>query len=207
MNQIPQNHDDDPAFQNDDDGAIAAVNDGEAWANADVDYPAARGNGDYAAPSSLLVRPTMPLDRAILTDFLDRCMTSDPRVRYGLGKKVPRHGAIPGQEFTEIDCSGFVREAIRLATSPMVKFPDGSVVQHDWVRNWNYAPGMVEDGEKTDNRVRIAFLRPQDSAKGVGHVVLLLNGMTLESHGGVGPNRRVWSSLSWRHHSHVYRLD
>ena len=209
MNQVPQEKDEDPAFQNNDDGTIAAVNDGEDGANADVEYPMPHRKDNYTAPdpAPFVLRPTMPLDHAILTAFLNACMPSKPRVTYKLGKKVPHHGAVPGLDFTQIDCSGFVREAIRLATDPMVKFPDGSVVQREWVQRWNYAAGSVDDGNKTDGRVRIAFLRPQDSEKGVGHVVLLLNGRTLESHGGVGPDSQAWNKLSWRRHALVYLLD
>jgi hypothetical protein len=55
-------------------------------------------------------------------------MKSSPRVTYGQGAKVPFHGAIPGQQFRRVDCSGFVREAIWRATPPHLNFPDGSVV-------------------------------------------------------------------------------
>src|SRR5262245_46169589 len=44
--------------------------------------------------------------------FLKECMTSNPRVKYGLGAKI-RSGEIPGRDFKAVDCSGFVREAIR----------------------------------------------------------------------------------------------
>ena len=82
--------------------------------------------------------------------FLHACMTSHPRVTYGLGKKVPFHGAIPGRDFTQVDCSGFVREAVRLATNPPAPFPDGSVVQHDWVRAQGFAASSVIDAGKDD---------------------------------------------------------
>jgi chitosanase len=77
--------------------------------------------------------PLMALDMTKAWGFLHACMTSSPRVTYGLGKKVPFFGAIPGRDFTQVDCSGFVREALRRATTPTVAFPDGSVVQHDWI--------------------------------------------------------------------------
>ena len=64
-------------------------------------------------------------------------------------RRVPFHGAVPGVDFKKIDCSGFVREAIRLATNPSAPFPDGSVVQHDWVRNKKFQPVTIADGGST----------------------------------------------------------
>src|SRR5262245_18685194 len=104
----------------------------------------------------------MPLDVALAQTFLTACMTSHPRVTYGLGSKVPFFKAKPGIDFTKVDCSGFVREAIREATTPMVHFPDGSVVQHDWIIAQNYKATTVASGKLTDGKVRIAFLSPAD---------------------------------------------
>jgi len=73
---------------------------------------------ERAAPA-----PLMPLDIALGQAFLTACTTSRPRVTYGLGCKVPFFKAKPGVDFTKVDCSGFVREAIREATMPMVPFP------------------------------------------------------------------------------------
>jgi hypothetical protein len=138
--------------------------------------------------------------------FLTACETSVPRVTYGLGKKVPFLGAVPGRNFTQVDCSGFVREAIRLASNPPVPFPDGSVVQHDWVRAHGFAKSSVVEGMQHDGIMRIAFLRPQDVPSGIGHVVLIVNGATLESHGGVGPDSRSWDGRGWQAKTFVYDL-
>jgi hypothetical protein len=142
--------------------------------------------------------------------FLRACETSSPRVTYGLGAKVPHFRAIPGREFTKVDCSGFVREAIREATSPSVAFPDGSVVQHDWVRHQGFQRTAVNAASQEDNVVRIAFLDPNDSPERIGHVVLVYNGRTLESHGGQGPVRgpdsRPWTGTDWQAKTSVYIL-
>jgi hypothetical protein len=164
------------------------------------DEPAAAAAEATAAP------PTMPIDIALAQQFLHACMTSNPRVTYGLGKKVPFHDAVPGRDFKKVDCSGFVREAIWRATDPHVNFPDGSVVQHDWVKNKGFQRVSVADGGLNDNHVRIAFLRPQDVSSHIGHVLLLSGGRTLESHGGVGPDSRVWTDLSFRTKMFVYLL-
>ena len=133
-------------------------------------------------------------------------MTSHPRVTYGLGMKVPFLAAVPGRDFTQVDCSGFVREAVRLSTSPAAPFPDGSVVQHDWVRGQGFAAASVADGGKDDGLVRIAFLRPQDLPLRIGHVVLISGGMTLESHGGGGPDSLRWTGSDWQAKASVYVL-
>src|SRR4051812_28696863 len=58
----------------------------------------------------------LPIDVGRAHAFLTTCMTSTPRVRYGLGAKATP-GAVPGRDFQAIDCSGFVREAIRRSTN------------------------------------------------------------------------------------------
>lgn len=149
---------------------------------------------------------TMPIDIAAARSFLDSCMTSSPRVRYGLGAKVPFHGAKPGRNFKKVDCSGFVREAIWRATTPHLNFPDGSVVQRDWVIAQGFARSTTDAALLRDGAVRIAFLRPQDAPSGIGHVVLVHNARTLESHSGVGPNTRPWTKTGWQARAIVFLL-
>lgn len=148
----------------------------------------------------------LAIDIAKAHDFLKACMTSHPRVHYGLGAKA-KPGAVPGKDFTAIDCSGFVREAIRRSTNLGSKFPDGSVVQHDWVKKRGFASVGVSTGSAKDGTVRIAFLSPSDSPSKIGHVVLLHQGMTLESHGGTGPDERAWTGKGWQAKAHVYVLN
>jgi hypothetical protein len=150
--------------------------------------------------------PTMPITISKAQAYLAACRNSSPRVKYGLGSKAPFLHAVPGRDFTKIDCSGFVREAIRESTAPMVRFPDGSVVQHDWVRARRFRRTTIEAAKASDGKVRIAFLSPSDSPSGIGHVVLIHNGRTLESHGGVGPNSRDWTGRGWQASSKVYDL-
>ena len=71
-------------------------------------------------------------------------------------------------------------------------------MQHEWVRSRGYEHGAVADSAKTDKSVRIAFLPPQASPQGIGHVVLIYQGKTLESHGGVGPDSRPWTGTGWQ---------
>lgn len=151
-----------------------------------------------------LGHPAMvPVNIKMAQDFLTACKTSVPRVTYGLGAKIIP-GQVPGRDFTKVDCSGFVREAIRRSTDLGNRFPDGSVVQHDWVRDRGFEKVDRSFGAARDGAVRIAFLEPKDSPKKIGHVVLLHDGNTLESHGGVGPNSRPWNLQGWQARAHVY---
>jgi hypothetical protein len=148
----------------------------------------------------------LTLDMSRVRAFLQACMTSTPRVTYGLGKKVPSLASIPGRDFTQVDCSGFVRQALRLGTTPAVAFPDGSVNQHDWVRAQGFAKSTAAAALQNDGFVRIAFLRPQDTSSHIGHVVLISGAKTLESHGGVGPDSRAWTGAGWQASTFVYVL-
>jgi hypothetical protein len=147
---------------------------------------------------------TLPLDPAALQQFVQACRAAG--VTYGLGKKVPRHGAAPGTGFAKVDCSGFVREAVWRATAPHQDFPDGSVVQREHVQEKGYRHGTPADGLLRDGAVRIAFLRPQDVASGIGHVVLVHDATTFESHGGTGPDSRPWTNTGWQAKTLVYVL-
>lgn len=146
----------------------------------------------------------MPLDIAKAEAFLDACVRA--HVGYGLGAKVPFYRAVPGQDFTKVDCSGFVREAILEATEKAVPFPDGSVVQHDWVKSRHYPVSTISDAGLLDGKVRIAFLSPSNSPEGIGHVVLIYQAKTLESHGHHGPDSRPWTGQSWQAETDVYTL-
>lgn len=182
--------------------------------DATADFNTARMLANLGAPGAVddaegaelrgLAAGTVAFSIASANSFLNACTSSTPRVRYGLGSKVPFFGAVPGRDFTKVDCSGFIREAIRRATTPRLRFPDGSVVQHDYVKERGFEKVSPSDGVLKDGIVRIAFLRPQDASSGIGHVVLVVNGKTLESHGGIGPDSRNWTTTDWQAKAHVY---
>ncbi|UVC12309.1 penicillin-insensitive murein endopeptidase (plasmid) [Rhizobium sp. TH2] len=198
---IARGADEDPGYAPLDPDASADLDTARMLANLGVP-----GGDPEGAELQAVVASTIAFDSSAAFAFRDACRSSTPRVRYGLGDKVPFFGAVPGRDFTQVDCSGFIREAIRRVTTPRLKFPDGSVVQHDWVKANRFLKGTPADGALNDGVVRIAFLRPQDAASGIGHVLLIVNGKTTESHGGFGPDTRDWASLSWRTKTHVYVL-
>jgi hypothetical protein len=184
--------------EEDQSAAIALTNYGEPAVNKEFDLSA---EGVLAeAP------PELALDSTAALDFLNSCMHSSPRVKYGLGAKVSPHGAKPGTDFKRVDCSGFVRESIWRATTPHFNFPDGSVVQHDWIRDKGFERSTRADAFLKDGKVRIVFLRPQDTPSHIGHVALVHNAKTLESHGSFGPNSRGWINMGWQAKAFVYIL-
>lgn len=178
--------------------AIALTNYGEPGVNEEFDLS---NEAAFAA-----VIPQLSLDITTARSFLNSCINSSPRVKYGLGAKISPHGAVPGTGFTKVDCSGFVRETVWRTTTPHFNFPDGSVVQHDWIRDKGYERGTRADAFFQDGKIRIVFLRPQDSQSHIGHVALVHNAKTIESHGGVGPNSRDWTNTGWQAKAFVYIL-
>lgn len=127
---------------------------------------------------------------------------------YGLGAKiVPLSLQGPdligttekGAKAKEVDCSGFVRWALyhaTTATGEALAIPDGSATQHEWFEHLGFKTSGYDASLVLDNVIRIGFLTPE-SGGGIGHVVLALNGKTLESHGSHGPDRRVIADLSF----------
>ncbi|MBC7808847.1 MAG: C40 family peptidase [Akkermansiaceae bacterium] len=113
-------------------------------------------------------------------------------VRYGLGAKASKLSATPGTPFTRIDCSGFVRWAVYMASGGEVIMPDGSWFQEELARKQGFKKSTSESCLLKDGRVRLAYWKNKDQG-GISHIALVLNGKTLESHDSRGPNRRTWS--------------
>ena len=142
---------------------------------------------------SALLAPTqgypwysLPLDPERLSRYLGTCLAAG--VGYELGGKARDLRAIP-PDYHAIDCSGWVRAAVAVATEGRVTMPDGSVVQNDWcvsrgLKRSDFAGACLRDG-----LTRIGFIRA-GGFHPVGHVYLVRNGRTLESFGGHGPGSR-----------------
>ena len=129
---------------------------------------------------------SLPLDPERLSRYLGTCMAKG--VGYELGAKADDLLAVP-PDYHNIDCSGWVRAAVAVATDGKVILPDGSVVQNDWcaaqgLKRSQYAACRLGDG-----LTRIAFIRANHFHP-IGHVYLTRNGRTLESWGGHGPGSR-----------------
>lgn len=146
-----------------------------------------------ASEPPALVPPTqsypwhsLPLDSTRLRRYLASCVAHG--VDYELGAKAGDLLAVP-PDYAAIDCSGWVRAAVAVATEGRTILPDGSVNQNDWcaahgLKRSSYAVCRLADG-----LTRIGFVRPS-SQHPVGHVYLCRNGRTLESWGGHGPGSR-----------------
>ncbi len=129
-----------------------------------------------------------------LMELCDALM--DGHITYGMGAKAPLD-AQPA-DIRRIDCSGFTRYLIYQATDHEVKLVDGSDEQHAWCRKHKLASeDYMKSAASKDGKLRIAFiprLYADGKLKKAGHVWLVHNGLTMESHGGVGPSRRPWNS-------------
>lgn len=147
--------------------------------------------------------PTLDINVAELLRLVDAA--DIPGDQYGLGAKWNVNADVATLRKSDVDCSGFVRWILRQASGEVLSFPDGSWIQHEWVKKHGFKASSVEAGKLVDHAVRIAFLSPQDGG-GVGHVALIHNGETIESHGAAGPDRRPWNGLRWQGKCRVYVL-
>jgi hypothetical protein len=154
-------------------------------------------------PSPEFAWPTMPIDIELLLRVHDNAEA--PGNQYGLGAKVPLDTDSTDMPGLAVDCSGYVRWLIYKATKGTVVMPDGSWIQHEWIRDRGFKKSSVDAANLRDGAVRIAFLSPQDGG-GIGHVALILNDSTLESHGGTGPDSRPWTGERWQARCSVYVL-
>jgi cell wall-associated NlpC family hydrolase len=140
-----------------------------------------------------------------VAELLDALAQLDDKVPYGFGSKPSNLKLTPAELLIDrkapkgIDCSGFVRWLLYRASNGKVKIPDGSWNQRDHFRalaDVAHLPASAYAAcGKTDGIVRVAgFVR---SAKvSVGHIWLVHDGQTIESHGGKGINRRPWNQSS-----------
>ena len=126
----------------------------------------------------------------------DKCMTLfnqlvANKTQYGLNSKaVPLN--IDPVKIKTIDCSGLVHYLIHNA-SDAKSFPDGSWKQWDYLTKRNFKPVDYKNkASLQDGWLRIAFIKKK--GKLPGHVWLIHNGQTIESHGGKGPDRRLWNT-------------
>lgn len=129
----------------------------------------------------------IPVNMAVLTDLVKR---TAGKVAYDYGAK-PNPGAKPGS-FRNSDCSGFVRWLLPLVATEHIDVPDGSWNQWEWCKRQGFKLTAYDKaGDEKDFRLRIAFI-PKVGEQ-AGHVILLLNGYSIECCGGKGVCRRRWN--------------
>ncbi len=139
--------------------------------------------------SSTKAKPkVIKVDREELVRFIKATVD---KMKYGLGDKIDLstpYDKLPGDS---IDCSGYVRLAVYKITHGEVKMKDGSANQNDWCRDQGFKKTDYTNAALSDDRIRIAFIRPPSSKR---HVWMIVNGKTIESCGGHGPTRRDWNT-------------
>ena len=142
-------------------------------------------------PTTTFPYTTITLDTVRLVEVTEHAIAA--RIAYSLGAKAASPDATT-TSFHRIDCSGFVGWALSEASYDAFTalFGLGSVEQHDFIICQKFKVSSVGDAFGNDDIVRIAFLTPE-AGGGIGHVLLVLNGLTLESHGGKGVDRRSWN--------------
>lgn len=118
--------------------------------------------------------------------------------RYLLGGKYT--SKVAPKDVNAIDCSGLVRYLLTRRGVPIV---DGSQMQREWAIREGLKESSPDSCDLKDGVLRLAVL-PTTKSRKVGHVVLVLDGETIESHGGKGPDRRKTSSLPWLNQCRVF---
>ena len=121
----------------------------------------------------------------------------DKDVKYGFGSKDPNPGQWP-IDYSEIDCSGFVRAILAYATcgqSTHAGMPDGSLYEDGWFGSQGFKRTSYYMCSNNDEHVRVGIHRPGGrGGDSTGHIWLVYHGLTLESCGGYGPHRQAWDN-------------
>ena len=131
-----------------------------------------------------------PIDPEKLRQYLSVCMARG--IGYKLGAKADDLAGEP-PDYDHIDCSGWVRAAVAVASHGQTILPDGSVNQNDWCAGQGLKRSTFAACRLQDGLTRIAFIRPS-LKHAIGHVYLARNGRTLESWGGHGLGSRLVST-------------
>lgn len=137
---------------------------------------------------------------------------------YGLGAKInplSMQAADPNWP-GEVDCSGDFHWLTYHALGMPANFdvphvtesePDGSVNQHGWLIANHFKHSTLDSAiNERDGFVRVGVLSPSDTSEGIGHIFITIDGMTYESHGGVGVSSRVLADTPILHNAHYFVL-
>ncbi len=144
-----------------------------------------------ATEGDLVGDPTVAVDVPYLLRLMALCVAAV--VRYLMGGKARDLDAVP-LDVSAIDCSGFARWLLYHATRGQLLLPDGSCIQDhalflDQFKSTDPANCALHDGH-----VRVC-IHLADDKDGTGHIWIVLNGVTYESHGGRGVSSRPWNVM------------
>lgn len=153
--------------------------------------------------------PTLRVDpRALLT--IHKTLIGE--VGYWLGAKCA-----VDQTPKAIDCSGYVGWLLCGAASPTLRnvlardvIGRGTFHLAEWLIRCRFKKSHIDAGRLKDGALRcavtLAARNPLTGHMGIGHIALIQNGRTLESHGGVGVNSREWTGSGWQSRCTLYVL-
>ena len=108
---------------------------------------------------------------------------------------------------TALDCSGYTKFILYKASEGKIKLPGGSWNQNDWCKKQGLKTEVYKKAAgKSDNILRLGYFK-KTAKMNYGHIWLVLNGQTLESHGSRGVNRRRWNTgILLNHATHCYQV-
>lgn len=157
-------------------------------------------------PTASFAWPTISVDLNLLQTLHSRVVVAGDQ--YGFGGKVPITADSSEVRGKDVDCSGYVRWLLYRASGEQFDIGDGSWLQHDLIEGLGCKASTVEAANLKDGALRIAFLAPGALRPGAaGHVALVLNDQTMESHSGTGPDSRPWDPTKrWMSLCRVYVL-
>jgi len=135
-------------------------------------------------------------------------------VTYAVGKDAKtgklkgkaRNSADPSK-ISKLDCSGYVKYMLYNASEGKLSLSGGSYMQNQWCKDSGLkSHDYAKTAGKADNVLRLGYFKKKKGGK-YGHIWLVLNGKTLESHGGKGVNRRPWNTkVLMDNVTHCYEL-
>lgn len=152
-----------------------------------------------ATDGDLVGYPTVTVDIPYLLRLMALCVAAV--VTYLMGGKAHDLMAVP-LDVRQIDCSGFARWLLYHATRGALLLPDGSCIEDQALALDGFKRSDPANCALHDGHVRVC-IHLADDKDGTGHIWIVLNGVTYESHGGRGVSSRAWNVKL----SSGYRLD
>lgn len=169
-------------------------------------------------PVRLISHPGLP-GRGVLTNTLSHIghlleiheeWNSQP-YKYG-GKSVGVSVTARANNPVPVDCSGYFGMLLDAITRPLgsIESPRVGTDLHDmgsW-QQWRELQGYrsitglklkpTKQFTEKDRVIRAFYLTPDKTASGIGHIGLVLDGLTIESCGSLGVCRRLWDPKTYR---------
>lgn len=151
----------------------------------DIDFKALQLDG------AKLPSKRISISNLALTEFMNA--TLGGRIKYGLGAKASPLTINPSK-IKKIDCSGYVQYLLYKVSSGSIRIKAGSWHQNEYFKTQRFEKIDYEtEAARSDGILRLGYFYGGGGG-GIGHIWFVLNGQTIESSGGKGPNRRAWNT-------------